>query len=431
MHTVTVIGANGAMGRNISGILAQLADAKVYMLSRSLDKSGKAIEKVLSKSEKDISGNLIPADYSMLGACIENSDLVIESIVEDLPQKLALMRTIAPLLPSNTICATNTSGLSVTALAQALPEKMRGNFVGTHFFNPPTHLTLCELIYTKYNSEATLSRIEAFLTGALKRTTVKVKDSPAFLGNRIGFQFINEALQYADRFSARGGIDYIDSILGPFSGRTMAPLLTSDFVGIDVHKAIVDNLYENTRDYARETFVMPAFAQKLIEEGRLGKKAGYGFYSTQVQEDGSKKYLVYDIESGEYRDRKDYGFAFAKNMVGAFASGAYEEGFAALKADDSKEAMLLVEFLLKYVLYALYAAQSICTDVHAADDAMASGYGWCPPFAMIRALGGHEAFYRLVSERLGDAFAKAACIDELPYKQESKYDYRQFIKAKY
>ena len=75
-----------------------------------------------------------------------------------------------------------------------------------------------------------------------------MKDSPAFLGNRIGFQFINEALQYAEKYKFNGGIDYIDAILGPFTGRAMSPLVTANFVGLDVHKAIVDNLYENTRD---------------------------------------------------------------------------------------------------------------------------------------------------------------------------------------
>ena len=103
--------------------------------------------------------------------------------------------------------------------------------------------------------------LKEYLSNKLIRTVVEVKDSPAFLGNRIGFQFINEALRYAERFKDNGGIDYIDAILGSFTGRSMAPLTTSNFVGLDVHKAIVDNIYEDTHDHAHETFVLPEFVQ--------------------------------------------------------------------------------------------------------------------------------------------------------------------------
>lgn len=143
-------------------------------------------------------------------------------------------------------------------------------------FNPPYYMTLCEVIPTEYSDKALLNDIKDYLAEVLLRTVVEVADVPAFLGNRIGFQFINQAMQLAQDKAERGGIDYVDAIFGPFSGRAMYPLVTSDFVGLDVHKAIVDNVYFNTEDKARDSFVFPEFARRLVSEGRLGRKSAKG-----------------------------------------------------------------------------------------------------------------------------------------------------------
>ena len=99
-----------------------------------------------------------------------------------------------------------------------------------------------------------------------------------FLGNRTGFQFINEVLQYAERFKVKGGIDYIDVILGSFTGRSLAPLTTSNFVGWDDHKITKNDIYENVHSYAHEAFALPEFVQKLIEQKKLGRKVGSDLY---------------------------------------------------------------------------------------------------------------------------------------------------------
>ena len=101
-----------------------------------------------------------------------------------------------------------------------------------------------------------------------------------------GTVVMHEALQYAERYQDNGGIDYIDALLGPFTGRTMPPISTADFVGLDVHKAIVDNIYENTNDYVHEKFVLPAYAQKLIDEKKLGRKSGEGLYKLIKNDSG-------------------------------------------------------------------------------------------------------------------------------------------------
>lgn len=261
---------------------------------------------------------------------------------------------------------------------------------------------------------------------------VEVKDSPAFLGNRIGFQFINEALQTAEKYKYNGGIDYIDAILGPFTGRAMAPLVTADFVGLDVHKAIVDNLYENTNDYAHNTFILPQFAEMLIKENRLGRKTGEGLYKTIIHDSGAKIRQVYDIEHGYYRNVMKYQFPFVEEMVSAFQVGDYEKGFVALINNHSLEADLCCTFLLKYILYSLEAAKDVGYDIHSADDVMAAGFNWCPPLAILEALGGTKVVEQLCVERLEQNILEKIQVKKLLEKAEpSRYDYRRFIKAKH
>lgn len=429
MKTVTVIGANGTMGSNISGIFASFGNAKVYMVSRDIEKSRKAVEKAAqSVRAGSIKKNLIPADYSMLEKCVSESDLVFESSKEDLNVKLGVTRQIAQYLQPQSIACSGTSGLSITTLAECFPESLRPHYFGVHMFNPPYNLNLCEVTPTKYSDLKFFSDLKEYLKNVLYRTVVEVKDSPAFLGNRIGFQFINEALQFAEKYKDNGGIDYIDAILGCYTGRAMSPLATSDFVGLDVHKAIIDNLYENICDYAHDTFVMPDFALKLIADGKLGRKVDGGLYKLIKYENGLRRMTVFDIASGTFRDKMDYVFPFAEKMLQDLQEGSYQSAFTALVNNHSQEAVIAVEFLLKYVIYSLMAAEQVGYDIHSADDVMATGFNWCPPLAVKDALSTVTDFNRLVKQRLN---LPGVDIDHLlSLSEASRYDYRTYFKAK-
>lgn len=297
-------------------------------------------------------------------------------------------------------------------------------------FNPPYNMTLCELISTKYTDRRVVEQVKQYLSEVLLRTVVEVKDSPAFLGNRIGFQFINEALCYAEDYKDNGGIDYIDAILGTFTGRSMAPLATADFVGLDVHKAIVDNLYENTCDYAQESFVLPKFVNELIKEGKLGRKSGEGLYKMEVHEDGSKKLFVYDILTKTYREKMKYVFPFAQSMIQDIRYGDYESALRSLVFNHSLEAKLCLEFLLKYILYSLYTVKQVGYEIDAADDVMATGFNWCPPMAMAKALGKIVDIKRLYQERFDSEIMEWDLVVKLLDKlNESKYDYRLYFRS--
>jgi len=430
IKSVTVIGVTGTMGANIAGIFASFGNAKVYCVGRDIDKVNKTIPRIVKSVKADsIRANLIPADFSMLEECVSNSDLIFESSKEDLYIKTEIAKRVGSAMKETAISGTGSSGLSITKIAECYPENLRSRFFGIHMFNPPYTLQLCELTPTIYSNPSVKSELEGYLRNTLLRTVVEVKDSPAFLGNRIGFQFINEALQYAEKYKDNGGIDYIDALLGSFTGRSMAPLTTADFVGLDVHKAIVDNIYENTKDYAHDTFVLPSFASRLVSEGKLGRKSGAGLYKRVKYENGLTRQTVFDINSGLYRDVIPYVFPFADKMKREIAEGDYVNAFERLVNNHSQEAEICLSFLLKYFIYSLYATEEVGYDITAADDVMATGFNWCPPLAMYQALSTVTDVPELIKTRLPDICRKVDMDRLLADVKPSKYDYRIYFRS--
>lgn len=430
IQTVTVVGVTGTMGANVAGIFASFGNAKVYCVGRDLEKVRKIIPRIVKSVKADsIAKNLIPADFSMLEKCVTESDLVFESSLENITVKTDIAKQVAKALRPHAVSSTGTSGLSITEIALCYPEELRGHFFGIHMFNPPYSMSLCELISTAYADTAMRAELREYLEKKLYRTVVEVKDSPAFLGNRIGFQFINEALQYAERFKDNGGIDYIDAILGPFTGRAMAPLTTSDFVGLDIHQAIVSNIYENTHDYAHQTFVLPGFVQELIDKKKLGRKSGGGLYQLIRYDSELKRQTVLDIDTGLYRDVIPYAFPFAAKMKKCLSEGDYRRALKQLVNNHSLEAEICRHFLLNYIVYSLYTAKEVSDTIEAADDVMAAGFHWCPPMAMYQALSTVADVPSLIMENVPDICKKVNVLELLAEVRPSKYDYRLYFKS--
>lgn len=431
IQTITVIGVTGTMGANVAGIFASFGDAKVYCVGRDIEKVKRTIPRIVKSVRADaIAKNLIPADFSMLEKCMAESDLIFESSKEDMQVKTEIAAMVGKAMKPHAISGTGSSGLSINTIAECYPEELRSRFFGIHMFNPPYTLQLCELTPTGYSDIHLKEELKEYLKNKLHRTVVEVKDSPAFLGNRIGFQFINEALQYAEKFKDNGGIDYIDAILGSFTGRTMAPLITADFVGLDVHKAIVDNIYESTNDYALDTFVFPTFADKLVAEGQLGRKSGGGLYQLVRYDNGLKRQTVLDISTGLYRDVISYVFPFADKMKRYIAEGDYRKAFERLVNNQSQEADICRHFLLNYIVYSLYATKEVGYTIEAADDVMAAGFNWCPPLAMYQALSTVAGVPALIRENLPDVCEKVNIDELLAEVKPSKYDYRLYFKSR-
>lgn len=431
IRTVTVVGATGTMGANVAGIFASFGDARVYCVGRDVEKIKRTIPRIVRSVRADsIAHNLIPAGIDVLEECVADSDLVFESCAEDMEVKRQVATRVGSAMRAHAVSCTGTSGLSVTEISSCYPEGACGRFLGAHLFNPPYAMPLCELIATEHTDSAVREGLRGYLSDVLHRTVVDVKDTPAFLANRIGFQFINEALRHAGRYADSGGIDYIDAILGPFTGRSMAPLATADFVGLDIHRAIVDNLHENTNDYAHDSFALPGFAKGLIGRGMLGRKSGGGLYRLVRHDDGRRQRLVYDIASGEYRDAIPYEFPFARRIREVLADGDYADAMRALVDNRSQEAEVCLSFLLSYVIYALWAQREVGYGDHAADDVMATGFNWCPPQAMLAALSLVADVPALVRERIPEVCERVDAEGLLSSAVPSRYDYRPYFKAR-
>ncbi len=432
IKTVTVVGANGSMGYSVSAIFASFGNAKVYMVARKKEAAEEGARRAAGTVKADsINANLIPMTYEDLPVCIPESDLIFESVAEDIEIKKSINAQIAQYAKEDAIVATGTSGLSIEELSNCFSGSIKSRYTGTHFFNPPYNLTLCEVIPTESTDKAFLKEYKEYLAKILVRSIVEIKDRPGFLGNRIGFQLMNEAIQYAEKNKEYGGIDYIDAILGGFSGRAMAPIVTADFVGLDVHKAIVDNLYDKTNDYLHETFVLPAYVQELIDQGNLGVKKGIGLYQTIKDADGKRSRKVYDIATKTYRDLKKYDLPFANKMIAELKMANYEGAMNALKNDGSREAKICLTFLLKYVLYSVVTALEIAETVNDADTAMTTGFNWAPPLGVIEALGGAKEVKALIEENVEKEWLAKLDLNSIFDREfKSNYDFRKFFKSK-
>lgn len=426
---VTILGANGNMGKNVSGILSSFGNCEINLVVRSLGDEEEIIRSIISSVKADsISNRLHVRTYDELERCIPNSDFIFESVSEQIDIKKEVYSKIIPFLNGKVIIGTGTSGLSVEYLAGLFPIEYRKHFYGVHFFNPPYNLTLCELIKTKYNLESETKKLKHYLENHLYRDVIIVKDEPAFLGNRIGFFFINRCLQLAEKYKENGGIDYIDAIFGGYTGRAMAPIVTSNFVGLDVHKAIVDNVAcHATNIIDSQSFQLPNYVNELIDNNCLGKKTGLGFYQKNINRDGIS---VFDISSKKYREEEEYSFHFSNQIAFHIENGQYREAVKILKNNESLEARICLELLLEYVLYSLQVTELVGENQHAADIAMATGFNWLPPLAFCDYLGGELEFKALCQTKLSKEMNKY--YESVLNKKinNSRYDFRPFIKGK-
>ena len=221
-----------------------------------------------------------PANYEEHLELLAGCDLVIEAIAERMDWKLDLYKKIAPHVAPHAILASNTSGLSITKLSDAIPEEMRARFCGIHFFNPPRYMALVELIPTPSTKPEVLDQLEAFVTSGLGKNVVRAKDTPNFIANRVGIAGMLATMVEASK--AGLSYDVVDDLTGKKLGRASSGTFrTADVVGLDtmahVIKTLQDTLSADT-DPFYASFATPADLQQLLQAGALGQKSGAGFY---------------------------------------------------------------------------------------------------------------------------------------------------------
>ena len=232
---------------------------------------------------------------------------------------------------------------------------------------------------------------------------------------------MNDCLLLAEKYSTYGGIDYIDFLFSGYTGRNMKPLITIDFVGLDVHKAIVDNIYGNYENSLEKEMTIPKFFNKLIDNGSLGVKNNRGLYHD--------KDSVYDIEKDEYRKIKKYKNNVVCKINNSIADGKYEEAYRTLFKTKRKDMELVKKMLVTYVVYSIIVA-SESSSIDACDDAMAKGFGWCPPLALKELISKVSVFDKLIDKYIPNDIIKRYDLHTLMNKlPKSRYNYQKYIRA--
>ena len=287
VRKVAVLGA-GVMGAQIA---AHLVNCKVPVLLFDLaakegPKNGivaKAVEGLKKQKPAPLgvtedAAQIEQANYEEHLAKLGECDLVIEAIAERMDWKRALYERIAPALAPHAIVASNTSGLSITRMAEALPDAIKPRFCGIHFFNPPRYMALVELIATPGTEPEVLNDLETFVTTSLGKSVVRAKDTPNFIANRVGIAGMLATMKEAETFGL--SYDVVDDLTGKKLGRASSGTFrTADVVGLDVMFHVIKTLQDNlAADPFFPSYTTPVVLAKLMEQGALGQKSGAGFY---------------------------------------------------------------------------------------------------------------------------------------------------------
>jgi 3-hydroxyacyl-CoA dehydrogenase len=389
VRKVAVLGA-GVMGAQIA---AHLANASVPVVLFDLaakegDASGiaqKAIEN-LKKLEpsplatKDRAGYIDAANYDQHLALLAGCDLVIEAISERMDWKKALYEKVAPHVGAHAIFASNTSGLSINALAQACPVSLRPRFCGIHFFNPPRYMHLVELIAQRDTAPALLDQLETFLVTSLGKGVVRAKDTPNFVANRVGVFSMLATMVHTERFGL--GFDVVDALTGPAIGRAKsATYRTADVVGLDTLAHVIRTMDESLpADPWHPYYQSPAWLNALIARGALGQKTKVGVFQKV-----GKDIQVLDVAQQAYR-RADG--VVDPGVVEILALKDSADKFARLRTSDHPQAQFLWSIFRDLFHYAAYHLESIADNARDVDLAIRWGFGWqMGPFETWQAAG--------------------------------------------
>ena len=318
-------------------------------------------------------------DLALLAEC----DLVIEAIAERLDWKHALYEKIAPHIAPHAILASNTSGLSITALSEPLPEALKPRFCGIHFFNPPRYMQLVELIPTPTTEARYLDQLETFATSTLGKGVVRAKDTPNFIANRVGIAGMLSTMHEAEQFGL--SYDLVDDLTGKKLGRASSGTFrTADVVGLDTMAHVIRTMQEQLgpdrgNDPFHASYATPPVLAKLIEQGALGQKAGAGFYR-KVGRDIQRL----DPAKGDYVASG----AKAEPVIDRILKKAPAERLKLLRESTNPQAQFLWAILRNAFHYAAVHLGSIADSAREVDLAMRWGFGMQQgPFELWQAAG--------------------------------------------
>ena len=352
---------------------------------------------------KDDAIHIQAANYEENLELLRGCDVIIEAIAERMDWKHDLYRKVAPFVSDHAIFASNTSGLPIAKLAEAMDDALKARFCGVHFFNPPRYMHLVELIPTPATRPEILDDLETFLTSTLGKGVVRAKDTPNFIANRVGIFGMLATIKEAEKYGL--SYDIVDDLTGTRLGRAKsATFRTADVVGLDtmahVIKTMQDTLPASIDPFA-EHFATPPVLKSLVDKGALGQKSGAGFYRKE-----GKAIKVLDAARGEYVESGGK----ADDLVGRIMKKKDpSERLKLLRESDHPQAKFLWAIFRDAFHYIAVHLESIADTARDVDFALRWGFGWSTgPFETWQAAGWKQVAEWVKADiDAGEALSKA------------------------
>jgi len=409
-----VIGS-GIMGGGIAALLAGagvdvlLMDIVPFDLKDEEKKDPKARNRIVEAGLKGATKAKPPLFYSKTDAAristgnleddfdkLADCDWIIEVVVENLKIKQQLFKRIDGIRKADAIVSSNTSGIPLKDMSAGLSKEFNEHFLGTHFFNPVRYMHLLEIIKGESTSQEVLDFVAEFGEKNLGKGIVWAKDTPNFIGNRIGIHGIGKCIQamLEDDMS----IPEVDALFGPAMGRPKTAIFkTSDLVGLDTMSHVSQNSYDLCPDDEdRGVFDLPAFIKTMVEKKLLGNKTKAGFYKTDITPEWKKVRKVMDPKTGDYIETFKASFPC---LDAAKKADTIPEKIKAVLSGDDKGAKFAWKVQAGGFIYAANRIPEISDTVVEIDNAMKWGYNWeLGPFESWDAIGLKDSVDRMEKE---------------------------------
>lgn len=409
IHKVAVLGS-GIMGSRIAchfaniGCDVLLLDIAPRDLTEEEKKKGLALDHPLVKNrivqssfDAALKSNPAPlynrkfASRVKLGnftddmSKIKECDWTIEVVVENLDIKKQVYADVEKHRTPGTLITSNTSGIPIHLMAEGRSEDFQKHFCGTHFFNPPRYLKLLEIIPTTKTDPSVTKFLMHYGDLFLGKTTVLCKDTPAFIGNRVGIYGLLKVIDSMKRFDL--SVDEVDKLTGPVIGRPKsATFRTSDVVGLDTLVKVANNLYAGlVNDEGREMFKLPDVVNQLEKNKWLGDKTGQGFYKKTKGAKGETEILTLDLKTLEYKPKTKVKFATLETTK---TIDNLKDRFKVLLAGKDKAGDFYRDAFFGLFQYVTNRIPEITDELFRIDDAVCGGFGWdLGPFETWDAVG--------------------------------------------
>jgi 3-hydroxyacyl-CoA dehydrogenase len=331
---------------------------------------------------KDVVKKITTGNFTDNLKDISGYDWIIEVVVERLDIKQQIFTEVEKYRKPGTLITSNTSGIPIHLMAEGRSDDFKKHFCGTHFFNPPRYLRLLEIIPTPHTDAAVVDFLMQYGDLYLGKTTVLCKDTPAFIANRIGVYGIMAIFGLVDKMGLT--VDEVDALTGPIIGRPKsATFRTADVVGIDTLVKVAKGVYDNCpNDERRDTFVIPAWLEKMVANNQLGDKTKQGFFKKVTSPPagggsregaGEKEIYSLDFKTFEYKPRTKAKFA---TVEAAKPIDDLKTRLKALCAGADKAGEFYRHFHYGLFSYISHRIPEISDEIYRVDDAMMAGFGW-------------------------------------------------------